>query len=70
MATANPRSTENLESNKRERVYNLTIELLDIKTQKKAAMGGFNDEIKRLNAEIKEICEDTPAEGVQPTPTA
>ena len=34
------------------RVYNLVIELAQAKQQKKAALAGFNDEIKRITAEI------------------
>lgn len=40
---------------KQERVYNLTIELKEAKAAKKAAMGGHTDEIKRIEAEIKEV---------------
>lgn len=47
---------------KQERIYNLTVELSEAQAAKKAVMGGHNDEIKRIQAEIKEILrEDTPA---------
>ena len=29
-----------------EKIYNLTLELVQVTQQKKSAMGGFNDEIK------------------------
>ena len=37
------------------RVYNLSVELLQMKQNKKAAMRGFTDEIKRIESEIKDI---------------
>lgn len=37
------------------RVYNLTVELAQMKSNKKAAMRGFTDEVKRLENEIKDI---------------
>jgi hypothetical protein len=37
------------------RVFQLVQELEDMKLRKKAAAKGFNDELKRINAEIKEI---------------
>jgi hypothetical protein len=53
MSTEN--TTENNETSDQERVYNLTLELAQIKQQKKDAMGGFRDEIKRIEGEIKDI---------------
>lgn len=38
-----------------ERVYNLNKELLDLEVKKKAITSGFNEEIKRIKAEIKAI---------------
>lgn len=40
-----------------EKVYNLTVELAEQKRLKKSAMEGFRDEIKRIEAEIKELIE-------------
>lgn len=38
-----------------ERVYNLSLELAQIKQQKKDASRGFTDEIKRIEGEIRDI---------------
>ena len=46
--------TENTTS-KEARVFQLVQELEDMKLRKKAAAKGFNEELKRINAEIKEI---------------
>jgi len=40
---------------KESRVFQLVQELEDMKLRKKAAAKGFNEEIKRINEEIKEI---------------
>ena len=42
-------------TSKEARVFQLVQELEDMKLRKKAAAKGFNEEIKRINAEIKEI---------------
>jgi hypothetical protein len=42
-------------TSKEARVFQLVQELEDMKLRKKATAKGFNDEIKRINAEIKEI---------------
>ena len=42
-------------TSKEARVFQLVQELEDMKVRKKAAAKGFNEEIKRLNEEIKEI---------------
>jgi len=44
-------------TSKESRVYNLVQELEEVKTQKKASSRAFNEEIKRLQAEIKELLE-------------
>lgn len=53
---------ENLSSLTREekekRVFNLNVELADIKMQKKSTVRGFNEEIKRISEEIKEYISD------------
>lgn len=36
-------------------VFQLCTELEDMKARKKASAKGFNEEIKRINAEIKEL---------------
>jgi hypothetical protein len=46
-------------TSKEAKVYNLCQDLEEIKTQKKAAVKGFNEEIKRLQAEIKELLESS-----------
>ena len=46
--------TEEVNSNA-ERVYNLYVLLQQTKQQKKDAAGGFRDEIKRIENEIKDI---------------
>jgi len=38
-----------------EKIYNLTLELVQVTQQKKSAMGGFNDEIKRIKNEMADI---------------
>lgn len=38
-----------------EKVLQLTIELLETKRRKKAMVGGFNEEIKRIQKEIDEL---------------
>ncbi len=40
---------------KQEKVFRLCQELEDIKTQKKHSMQGFNEEIKRIEDEIKDL---------------
>lgn len=45
------------ETSTQEKVYNLTTELLDAKTRKKAVLKDLNEEIKRIQAEIEEIIE-------------
>ena len=40
------------------RVYNLVVELAATKTQKKASTTAFNEEIKRIEAEIKDLIDD------------
>jgi hypothetical protein len=42
-------------TSKEVRVFNLCQDLEEIKTQKKASSKAFNEEIKRLQAEIKEL---------------
>ena len=49
-------------TSKETKVYNLVQDLEEIKTQKKASSRSFNEEIKRIQAEIKELLE-TPDEG-------
>lgn len=51
-------ATAETEAQKASRVYNLTIELMQVISQKKAAVGGFNDEIKRIKAEIVDVVGD------------
>ena len=40
---------------KQAKVYQLNVELADVAAKKKSMMGGFNDELKRLKAEIKDL---------------
>lgn len=37
------------------KIYNLVVELEEVKKNKKAEMQAYNNEIKRINAEIKEL---------------
>jgi len=37
------------------RVYNLTLEEEDLRREKKSIVGGYNAELKRLKAEIKDL---------------
>jgi len=37
------------------KIYNLVFELEEVKKNKKAEMQAYNNEIKRINAEIKEL---------------
>lgn len=41
-----------------DKVLQLTTELVDTKRQKKDSVKGFNEEIKRIQAEIEEILAD------------
>jgi len=43
------------QTSKESRVYNLVQELEEVKTQKKASSKAFNEEIKRLQGEIKDL---------------
>lgn len=53
---ANPvQSDEELRAEIAGKVLQLTIELLETKQRKKDSNAAFNDEIKRLNAEIAEL---------------
>ena len=49
------------EADRASRVYNLTIELAQVVEEKKNAVGGFNDEIKRVKNEIAQIIEEANA---------
>ena len=40
---------------KEQKVFNLTVELADVLNKRKSMMKGFNEEKKRLQAEIKEL---------------
>lgn len=46
---------ENAENTKEQKVYELVVELEKLKKDKKDTVKGYNEEIKRLNAEIKEL---------------
>lgn len=52
-------SQEDLDSETASKVLQLTIELIETKQQKKAAVSGFNDEIKRIEKEIQELVTDS-----------
>jgi hypothetical protein len=43
------------EDTKEQKVYRLVQELEQVKKNKKAEMGAYNDEIKRIAGEIKEL---------------
>jgi len=47
------------QTSKETKVYNLVQELEEVKHQKKTASRSFNDEIKRIQAEIKELLESS-----------
>lgn len=47
--------TNQTTTTKEARVFQLCTELEDMKLRKKAAAKGFNEEIKRINEEIKEL---------------
>jgi formiminotetrahydrofolate cyclodeaminase len=47
---------EQLSQEEREkRVYNLTVELKDTEVKKKATTKAYNEEIKRLKSELKDL---------------
>ena len=48
-----------------DKVLQLTIERNQTKDRKKASMGSYNEEIKRLEAEIKELIAKTEQEGAE-----
>ena len=54
------------EKQKQERVYQLTLELQDMKKRKKDVVKAWNDEIKRLQDEIKHIIEPVDLEDELP----
>lgn len=43
------------ETTDQEKIYNLTLDLLKLEKDKKATVAGYNEEIKRIKAEIKSI---------------
>jgi hypothetical protein len=49
------------QTSKETRVYNLYVELEEAKARKKASAKAFNEDIKRIQAEIKDVIneEDT-----------
>ena len=52
-------SQADLDSETASKVLQLTIELIETRQQKKAAVGGYNDEIKRIEKEIQELVTDS-----------
>jgi hypothetical protein len=46
------------EATKEEKVYNLTVELIDTKQRKKDSNKGYNEEIKRIQEEIEDLLSD------------
>jgi len=63
MATVIPKvSQEDLDSETANKVLQLTIELIETRQQKKAAVAGYNDEIKRIEKEIQELVTDADVE--------
>lgn len=59
--TTETTKTPESEAQKATRVLNLTIELMQVTSQKKAAVGGFNEELKRIKSEIAEAVGDEAA---------
>jgi len=49
-------------TSKESQVFELCKDLEDIITKKKATVRGFNEEIKRLKAEIKDLVDPPPAD--------
>jgi hypothetical protein len=43
------------ENTKEAKIYQLVVELEDVRKNKKAQMRAYNEEIKRINDEIKEL---------------
>lgn len=43
------------QTSKETRVYNLYVELEEVKARKKATAKAFNEDIKRIQAEIKDV---------------
>lgn len=46
------------ETSKEEKVYNLTVELVDTKQRKKDSNKTYNEEIKRIQEEIEDLLSD------------
>lgn len=47
---------ENLtQTQKNERVFNLTVEIADMKLKKKSTNKAFSEELRRLEAEVKDL---------------
>lgn len=60
---SNDTNTQTLNSvSKEQRVYELVEELEETKKRKKATVKGYNEEIKRLQAEINDIIDDEEGE--------
>lgn len=60
MAQITPKiSQEDLDNETASKVLQLTIELIEARQQKKAAVAGYNDEIKRIEKEIQELVTDS-----------
>lgn len=43
---------------RQKRVFNLSLEEEDLRRQKKSVVGGYNAELKRVKAEIKDLLSD------------
>ena len=57
MALISP-TTIATELTKQEKVFNLTVDLLDTKQRKKDSNHGYNEEIKRIQDEIEDLLTD------------
>lgn len=55
-------SNENYTTEQADRVYNLTKDLLTIQQNKKDTVAGFNEEIKRIKAEINDVLKESEGE--------
>jgi hypothetical protein len=52
---------ENTQTTKEEKIYNLTVELEIAKRNKRDTVKAHNEEVKRIQAEIKELLKENGA---------
>ncbi len=51
----NPEYANLSKPQREEKAYKISLDIADMKRQKKSTVRGFNEELKRLDSELKEI---------------